>query len=258
MIFLFQSSRLAAGWIRHYSWQHTRKIELHPTSFSSHFLSLKAKKMRNIHSSSLLMARWSSGDPVLVRVNDELVEGFVKEARGRGWFDVQLIESNSTMKCRANQLLDCVSTVPLAGTVETSFTAQNRTRPNIRADSGNAPNYVSPPPTIYDLDAALTEIEEVSDLRDRELLEQVKHHATFNKWVVFTDLHCSPATLDTCLKVLDEVHRLAVEKSAGVLFLGDFWHHRGTLRVDCLNAVLTHFRSWQVPMVGPKFRRLSF
>jgi predicted MPP superfamily phosphohydrolase len=67
--------------------------------------------------------------------------------------------------------------------------------------------------------------------------------------VAFTDLHCSPASLNTCLEVLEEVHRVALERNAGVLFLGDFWHHRGTLRVDCLNAVLEHFRSWEVPMI---------
>ena len=197
------------------------------------------------------MARWNAGDQVFVQVNDELLDGVVKEARGRGWFDVQLKESDSTIKCRASQLLDCVPTASLAETVE-SFSAPNRSRPIINADSGIGPTYAPPPPTIYDLDAALQEIDQVSNELDRALLEQVKHHSTFEKWVVFTDLHCSPSTLDTCLEVLDKVHGLAIERNAGVLFLGDFWHHRGTLRVDCLNAVLSHFRSWQVPMVRNK------
>ena len=38
------------------------------------------------------MARWNAGDQVFVQVNDELLDGVVKEARGRGWFDVQLKE----------------------------------------------------------------------------------------------------------------------------------------------------------------------
>jgi DNA repair exonuclease SbcCD ATPase subunit/DNA repair exonuclease SbcCD nuclease subunit len=85
---------------------------------------------------------------------------------------------------------------------------------------------------------------------DVQLLQQVAHFRTFTRWVVFTDLHCAPSTLDTCLQVLNTVHDLAVQRNAAVLFLGDFWHHRGTLRVDCLNAVLQHFKSvWTVPMV---------
>jgi DNA repair exonuclease SbcCD ATPase subunit/DNA repair exonuclease SbcCD nuclease subunit len=86
--------------------------------------------------------------------------------------------------------------------------------------------------------------------RDVQLLQQVAHFKKFQKWVVFTDLHCAPSTLDTCLQVLNTVHELALQRNAAVLFLGDFWHHRGTLRVDCLNAVLSHFKSvWTVPMV---------
>eukprot|EP00536_Pseudo-nitzschia_multiseries_P018207 jgi/Psemu1/321292/estExt_fgenesh1_pm.C_22560002 len=86
---------------------------------------------------------------------------------------------------------------------------------------------------------------------EERVLRQAAHHSTYEKWVVFTDLHCSPATLDTCLEVLEIVHETAMKQSekCGVLFLGDFWHHRGTLRVDCLNAILEALRSWQVPMI---------
>jgi hypothetical protein len=56
------------------------------------------------------------------------------------------------------------------------------------------------------------------------------------KWVVFSDLHVSKATLDTCLRVLDIVHEEAKSREAGVIFLGDFWHERGLLRVEPLNA----------------------
>jgi len=34
-----------------------------------------------------------------------------------------------------------------------------------------------------------------------------------------------------------------------VLFLGDFWHHRGSVRVDCLNAVLSALGEWEVPLI---------
>jgi hypothetical protein len=36
-------------------------------------------------------------------------------------------------------------------------------------------------------------------------LKQVAHHMSYTKWVVFTDLHCAPSTLDTTLEVLDRL-----------------------------------------------------
>jgi hypothetical protein len=112
-----------------------------------------------------------------------------------------------------------------------------------------APLPPSPPPTIFDLDEAMTGADPVVRPHDVAYMEQVAHHLSFKKWVMFTDLHCAPSTLDTCLEVLDNVHRLAVERNAGVLFLGDWWHHRGTIRVDMLNAVLAALESWTQPMV---------
>ena len=121
-----------------------------------------------------------------------------------------------------------------------------------------------PPPSIVDLDAAVQALDEdssndrIENKRDRLYLQQVAHfRSAVEKWVVFTDLHCAPSTLETSLQVLDTVHQLAVERgkdnnnnnNVGVLFLGDFWHHRGTLRVDCLNAVLHALGNWTVPMV---------
>jgi hypothetical protein len=109
---------------------------------------------------------------------------------------------------------------------------------------------VVPHPTIYNLDAALKDATDpVQDLQDQMYLQQAAHHHSVNKWVVFTDLHCSPASLTTTLQVLKQVHALAVEREAGVLFLGDWWHYRGTLRVDCLNAVLQALSTWHVPMI---------
>jgi len=49
--------------------------------------------------------------------------------------------------------------------------------------------------------------------------------------------------------VLNFVHQKAVEHDAGVLFLGDFWHFRGTLRVDVLNTVLDELAGWEQPLV---------
>lgn len=38
--------------------------------------------------------------------------------------------------------------------------------------------------------------------------------------------------------VCRQVERAAKERNAGVLFLGDFWHARGSLPVEPLNSVL--------------------
>ena len=69
----------------------------------------------------------------------------------------------------------------------------------------------------------------------------------FSKIVIFSDLHVSPKTIDVCLEVLNEVHRVAVERGAVVGFLGDFWDVRGILPVDCVNRILDCFAGWEVP-----------
>lgn len=204
--------------------------------------------------SALCLAKWNVGDHVSVRVNDDFHNAVVEETRGGGWYTVTLTdekvssEEDRQLKCRGTQLRQLATRADAVTTVQT-FAAPNRTRPVIFVDEGYPPEFAPPPPTIHDLDAALSDLSNVTNPQDRELLEQVAHHASFDRWVVFTDLHCAPSTLDTCLEVLTKVHQLAVEHKAGVLFLGDFWHHRGTLRVGCLNSILEHFRSWTVPMV---------
>jgi len=99
------------------------------------------------------------------------------------------------------------------------------------------------------------------------------------KWVVFSDLHVSPKTLDVCLEVLREVRDAARLRGAGVLFLGmslaikyleltrkdagmirpavyvavwhsgDFWHVKGPLAVRPLNAVIAELQTWTQPTV---------
>jgi DNA repair exonuclease SbcCD nuclease subunit len=133
-----------------------------------------------------------------------------------------------------------------ATTTSTSF--------NDAANDTFQPIHAPPPPTIYDLDALLLQQQHQGDpsvLQQpySEYLEQVAYFQTVPQWVVFTDLHISPATLDTCLQVLDRVHAEAVDRQAGIVFLGDWWHVRGTLRVDCLNAVLERMKDWKQPMV---------
>lgn len=73
--------------------------------------------------------------------------------------------------------------------------------------------------------------------------------AQCKKWIIFSDLHVRAASIDTCEQVLDAVHEQALAKSAGIIFLGDFWHVRGALSVDLLNRVLKSFRQWTQPVI---------
>lgn len=55
--------------------------------------------------------------------------------------------------------------------------------------------------------------------------------------------------MQVCVEVLRRVHSEAVARDAGILFLGDFWHVRGALPVEPLNAALHEMRAWTQPTV---------
>ncbi len=74
-------------------------------------------------------------------------------------------------------------------------------------------------------------------------------HQSSNRWIFFSDLHVRPSSIDTCEQVLNMVHKEAISKSAGIVFLGDFWHTRGVLSVDMLNRILKCLRSWTQPVI---------
>ncbi|QDZ23408.1 P-loop-containing nucleoside triphosphate hydrolase [Chloropicon primus] len=75
-------------------------------------------------------------------------------------------------------------------------------------------------------------------------------HRSVKEWVVFSDLHVSRQTQDTCMDVLNFVNVLAKGRGAGVIFLGDFFHLRGSLPVEPLNKVLKLFaEDWKQPTV---------
>ena len=73
--------------------------------------------------------------------------------------------------------------------------------------------------------------------------------AAVERYVVFSDLHVERSRLDTCLEVLRTVHDCAVDLDAGIVFLGDFWHTRGSLPVPCLNGVIDVVRTFTRPTV---------
>ena len=76
-----------------------------------------------------------------------------------------------------------------------------------------------------------------------------KEHERTKKWVAFSDLHASRKTKDVCLETLKHVHDVAQRENRGILFLGDFWHHRGALPVDTLNEIMAALSRWTQPTI---------
>ncbi|CAL6334677.1 unnamed protein product [Bathycoccus prasinos] len=68
-------------------------------------------------------------------------------------------------------------------------------------------------------------------------------------WVVFSDLHVSRKTKDIALETLKYVHHIASNENRGILFLGDFWHHRGALPVETLNEIIRELAKWTQPTI---------
>ena len=90
---------------------------------------------------------------------------------------------------------------------------------------------------------------EASEPRVDFLTDKDYPHDKVTDWVIFSDLHLSERSLSTCLSVLQTVHAAAAERNAGIAFLGDWWHVRGTLPVRVLNACLAELTSWTVPVI---------
>jgi hypothetical protein len=70
-----------------------------------------------------------------------------------------------------------------------------------------------------------------------------------DRWLVFSDLHVKASSMDVCEEVLRRVNAEAAARNAGVIFLGDLWHIRGTLSVELLNRVMGAFSEWTQPVV---------
>jgi DNA repair exonuclease SbcCD nuclease subunit len=67
--------------------------------------------------------------------------------------------------------------------------------------------------------------------------------------VIFSDLHVKSASIEVCEEVLHRVHQEALQRNAGIIFLGDFCHARGALSVELLNRVLKSLRKWEQPVI---------
>ena len=84
---------------------------------------------------------------------------------------------------------------------------------------------------------------------DLPVIEAPAAHQDCKSWVIFSDLHVKSGSIEVCEEVLDRVHQAALARNAGIVFLGDFWHVRGSLSVDLLNRVLKALRKWTQPVI---------
>jgi hypothetical protein len=80
-------------------------------------------------------------------------------------------------------------------------------------------------------------------------LEAPFAHSKMKQWIIFSDLHVKGSSIEVCEEVLQKVHETALAKEAGIIFLGDFWHVRGSLSVELLNRVLRSLRMWTQPVI---------
>jgi DNA repair exonuclease SbcCD nuclease subunit len=183
----------------------------------------------HVGESVTILPRSSKRDPG-VEMGDALI-GRIHEVRGGGWYSVALIDTNlidvvEVIKCRSTQLR---SSKDVDGNVNTMEGETSRL------------------PTILNYDV-LIQADGCTQI-DAGFTQQLQHFSEYQTWVVFTDLHCATSTLETCLEVLQKVHKEAVDRDAGILFLGDWWHVRGSLRVDLVNSVLSQLSTWTQPMI---------
>ena len=203
------------------------------------------------------------------------VAAVVMEQKGGGWYTVRSVrDSTGNMKRRASQLrrreggdtgrpirgggshlpddIRCIDSVVGDDERPTLTTATSSAAANIvDLDSilRSAHRDRAAARIIRDGEQ-LADTENNQSASSPETLRQVAScHSQYNRWLIFSDLHVMPSTLSTCLRVLDAVHEIAVGRDSGIIFLGDFWHHRGFVRVDCLNAVLRAMETWQVPSI---------
>ena len=193
------------------------------------------------------------GDAVELIHDGAMRRGIIAESRGSGWFTVKLARDvgddngDKVVKKRSSQL----TLITDAGMVEGQTT---KAAMDASVGQSHIDEEMFEPPTIIDLDKLMRSgggdnvQHSSSDILDVDL-EQAMHHSQCDQWIIFSDLHCSPSSLATCLEVLDTVHEEASKRNAGVVFLGDFWHHRGTVRIDLLNAVLRALSGWEVPLI---------
>ncbi|KAL7444717.1 hypothetical protein ACHAXM_010925 [Skeletonema potamos] len=214
---------------------------------------------RLVPTSRWALPQFQVGDAVIVNDVDGTDQFGRVHDKKSGWYTIRLDRDSTLIKRRGSQMeynSDSDATV-------TSIT--NAIAPKINRQWKGEMDLPAQP-TILDLDSILQSIKhQTSDAVDinsiihntspnatiaEETIQQITNcHSHYTKWLIFSDLHVMPSTLKTCLQVLDTIHTAALERQAGIIFLGDFWHHRGFVRVDCLNSVLGAMSNWKVPCI---------
>ena len=253
-------------------------ISPYPHRLSNHNqygASLSLSTSLHAASKSTTMHQYQIGDEVLVINNDDGAThhiGIIEDKKG-GWYTVYIPHDSNRVKRRASQLLqsndeaskndgDGGEVKPIPTPTSSSAGVNNNNNEEQQSET-------IPPVDILDLDSILqsmqhtnppsintTTISNQTANISYETIQQIQNcHSHTTQWLIFSDLHVMPTTLSTCLQVLNYVHTTAQtiqttsSKRTGILFLGDFWHHRGFVRVDCLNSILDCMASWKVPSI---------
>jgi len=194
--------------------------------------------------------QYEIGDKVLLINNDDgasYQSGIIEQKKG-GWYTICIEgNSNNRVKRRASQLIQKRDTSVVN---EDSSTLSSD---DITSSSTEEMETSLPPVDIIDLDSILQHPKHESNSTvSTETIQQITNiHTHYKQWILFSDLHVMPSTISTCLKVLNYIHNIAIQQTTptGILFLGDFWHHRGFVRVDCLNSILDCMAKWKVPCI---------
>ena len=114
------------------------------------------------------------------------------------------------------------------------------------AGSGSSGGSAIVAPSFHPTTSSGTPERALDRLADDALGEK---HALCKRWVVFSDLHVNRKTAPVAMQVLRAVHETALERDAGIIFLGDFWHARGAIPVEPLVDALAEISKWRVPAV---------
>ena len=192
--------------------------------------------------------------------------GMIEQKKG-GWYTVRNVrDSTKWMKRRASHLQKRTVLDTEEGT-QPRYNSQNSTNPTLSSLSSSATSASSN--LIIDLDSIILQSSRMgyssttdqqslnNTINDKnqtiiplETIHQVTScHSQYNRWLLFSDLHVMPSTLSTCITVLNTVHTIAIKYNSGIIFLGDLWHHRGFVQVNCLNAILAAMANWKVPII---------
>ena len=202
--------------------------------------------------------RFDIGDEVITDWHDEgdsasCLSGVIEARGGGGWYTVCL-NNSIRVKRRVSQLQKKSLDVDTVAADQSVVESSTQIQPSVQIiDLDYILKKTRQSPNDESLQGILSKIQDESipdGYVEEEVIQQIiSCHSTYNRWIIFSDLHVMPSTLSTCLQVLNFVHSTAIDRQAGIIFLGDFWHHRGFVRVDCLNAVLGAMSHWRVPCI---------